>query len=72
MNWVSYLKLSQAQEQTHWKAIALMEKHDTLHHRADWNEGNKKAANKLVIKQQFSVDLMKSHEQTKEVEKLDK
>jgi len=42
-----------------------METHDTLHHRVDSNEWNRQAANQLVIKQQFSVNLMKSWEETK-------
>lgn len=46
----SHLNLSPILGQTHWKAIAQMEIHDTQHHRADSDEVNSLAASQSVQK----------------------
>lgn len=36
-------------EQTHWKTVARMEKHDTQHHTEDLNEWSRLAAEKKTV-----------------------
>lgn len=46
---ITHLRQVPVLEQTHWKTVAQMEKHDTQHHTEDLNEWSSLAAEKKTI-----------------------